>query len=181
MKPNGRLSGVSSGSEGGDGGRPLPPSASRLNGVGGHGGHRGPQGRCQAIGRTGRPCEAPARQGSSFCSFHDPKSAEAIQEGRRAGGRERSKPAATVEAQEPDLPVATAQDIIRLIGDTISRVRKGTLDVRVGNTIGYLASVALRALEVGDIEERFEQVEAAIKASAAHAESGWGEGAEDDE
>lgn len=101
-----------------------------------------------------------------FCGFHDPDHADAMQRGRRHGARERNRPPATVAGVEADLPVTSARDVVRLVGDTVNRVRKGTLDPRVANTVGYLASVALRALEVGEFEERLERVEAAIAASA---------------
>jgi hypothetical protein len=83
-------------------------------------------------------------------------------ESRAAGGRARSKPAAAVEADAPDLPVAKASDIVALIGDTIARVRKGFLDPRIANTIGYLSSVALRGIEVGELEERLVRLESVI-------------------
>jgi hypothetical protein len=49
--------------------------------------------------------------------------------------------------------------VTALLSDTINRVRKGDLDVRVANTVGYLAGVLLKSLEVGDLEDRLTQLE----------------------
>ncbi len=116
---------------------------------------------CKAITRSGDPCSA-AAGASGYCPFHDPERSEAMAESRAAGGRARSKPAAAVEADAPDLPVARASDIVALIGDTIARVRKGALDPRIANTIGYLSSVALRGIEVGELEERLARLESVV-------------------
>jgi hypothetical protein len=125
-----------------------------------------PRPTCKAITRSGDPCSAAAGP-NGFCSFHDPERADAMAESRAAGGRARSKPAAAVDADAPDLPVAKASDIVALIGDTIARVRKGSLDPRIANTIGYLSSVALRGIEVGELEERLARLESVMDSRSA--------------
>ena len=37
------------------------------------------------------------------------------------------------------------------------------MDPRIANTVGYLSATLLRALEVGDIEERLADLEAIVK------------------
>lgn len=49
-----------------------------------------------------------------------------------------------------------------LLSDTIDDVRTGRLDPKVANTIGYLANVLVRALEVGKLEDRLAAIEAAV-------------------
>lgn len=132
---------------------PSPPAASRSV-------HTAKP-RCQASTRSGAPCAGVGGE-SGFCSFHDPALADVMAESRVAGGRARSKPAATVDIDAPDLQVESAADVVALIGDTINRVRKGTLDPRVANTIGYLSSIALRGIEVGELEERLARLETAV-------------------
>lgn len=126
---------------------------------------------CSATTRSGAPCAAAAGH-NGFCSFHDPELTQVMADSRAAGGRARSKAAATVDADSPDLPVATASDIVALIADTISRVRKGTLDPRVANTIGYLSSVAIRGLEVGELERRLEHLESVVQSQSRGIERG---------
>lgn len=117
--------------------------------------------RCRGIKADGTACEATPQAGSPYCFFHDPEKAEERAIARRQGGLERSKDLAAVPENEPDLRLASARDVVRLLGDTVARVRKGTLDPRIANSIGYLATVALRAHEVGSLEERIEQLESA--------------------
>jgi hypothetical protein len=52
-------------------------------------------------------------------------------------------------------------DVVNLLGTTINQVRKGILDVKAANAVGYLGSVLLRAIE-GD--ELARQIEAQAKA-----------------
>src|SRR2546429_663829 len=68
----------------------------------------------------------------------------------------------------------TAHDVLALLGEQIQAVRDeqdaGTLEK--ARTIGYLAAVALKAIEAGDIAARLEAVEAVLKAGRAS----WGPG-----
>jgi hypothetical protein len=41
-------------------------------------------------------------------------------------------------------------------------VRRGQLDPRVGNAVGYLASILLGALQQGPLEERLSRLEATL-------------------
>jgi hypothetical protein len=50
-----------------------------------------------------------------------------------------------------DLPMKTVGDVASLLALTVNEVRKGKLDPKVANCVGYLASVQLRALDAGDL------------------------------
>lgn len=152
---------------------PAGSTSEASSGVTCNPGCTGPGCGCRAVTVDGVPCRAPVRAGAVFCGFHDPEHADAMRRGRRHGARERNRAPSMVASVEADLPVASARDVVRLMGDTVNRVRKGTLDPRVANAVGYLASVALRALEVGEFEGRLERVEAAIAASASVSEAFW--------
>jgi hypothetical protein len=115
---------------------------------------------CRHVRPDGRPCQANAINGSSFCFFHDPAKAEARQGARSAGGRKHR--AATLAATVPDLPLKTVGDVSELLALTINHVRRGELDPRVGNCVGYLAGVLLKALEQGDIETRLSALEVSV-------------------
>ena len=69
----------------------------------------------------------------------------------------------TLAADAPDIKVESCQDVVRLISETINQVRRGELDPRVANAIGYLANVLIKAAEQGDMEKRLEDLEAAVK------------------
>ncbi len=54
----------------------------------------------------------------------------------------------------PDHPLGDTNQISVLLADSINRLRRGQLDPRVANAMGYLASVLLEALESARIEDR---------------------------
>ena len=49
-----------------------------------------------------------------------------------------------------------------LLGESINQVRRGQLDPRVANAVGYLASMLLGALQQGPLEERLQRLEATL-------------------
>lgn len=65
----------------------------------------------------------------------------------------------------------TAADVLALLGDQIEAVRTdaqaGTLEK--ARAVGYLAGIALRAIEAGDMAARLEMLEAVLKARGAEA------------
>ncbi len=69
----------------------------------------------------------------------------------------------TLDADTPDVKIENCHDTVPLLSDTINQVRKGQIDPRVANTLGYLASVLIKAVEQSDIEKRIEAIEAAVK------------------
>ena len=116
---------------------------------------------CKATTKDGPGCQTSAMPGSDFCFFHDPDKADERFEARAAGGRQNRMK--TLSADAPDLKVESCQDVVSLISETINQVRKGELDPRVANAVGYLANVLIRAVEQGDIEDRIEALESAVK------------------
>ena len=116
---------------------------------------------CSAKTQTGAACQGRAKSGRAFCAFHDPRATAEQAEARRAGGRSRSAPRAVLPAEEADLVLEGPRDLPALLADTINRVRKGALDPRVANTVGYLAGVLIRAFEVSELEERIRRLEGA--------------------
>jgi hypothetical protein len=119
--------------------------------------------QCGQVKADGGRCRAHARPGRRFCLFHDPQMAQARRAGRKAGGVSRSRPAAVLPAGTPDLPLRTAADVIALLGLTINQVRRGELDVRVANALGFLCTVLLKAVQGGDLAARIEMLEAVLK------------------
>lgn len=115
--------------------------------------------KCESRKKNGRPCRANAQIGRDTCVFHDPAKAEDGHRARRAGGLTRSRPAAVLPPTTPDHPLAKATDVSKLLADSINQLRRGELDARIANAIGYLASVQLRSFEQGMIEDRLAKVE----------------------
>ena len=75
------------------------------------------------------------------------------------------RPAMVLPTSTPDCPLANTKDVADLLADSINQLRRGQLDPRVANGVGYLATVLLRALEQGPLEERMAKIEAALSAA----------------
>jgi len=116
---------------------------------------------CRATKPDGSSCQAAALPGSDFCFFHDPDRADERREANAAGGRQGKMK--TLDAVTPDVKIESCQDVVRLISETINQVRRGELDPRVANAVGYLANVLIKAVEQGDMEKRLEDLEATVK------------------
>ncbi len=114
---------------------------------------------CSATKEDGTPCRARARSAGGLCAFHDPACRTATWAGRRAGGRQRSRPRVTLPASTQCPELRSVRDVCELLSGTIGDVRAGRLDPKIANTVGYLAGVLVRALEVGKIEERLAALE----------------------
>ena len=116
---------------------------------------------CSATKRDESKCNAAAIPGSEFCFFHDPSKAEKRREAQAQGGRQnRTK---TLESTVPDVKVEDCGDAIALISETINQVRKGQIDPRVANSVGFLANILIKAVEQNKLETRIEQLEELLK------------------
>jgi hypothetical protein len=93
-----------------------------------------------------------------LCFVHSPLTAEARDRTRRANGRARmGRRAVLPDAAE--VVLGGSQDVLRLLEQTATQVRRGELDSRVANCLCCIASVALRAIDQGDTEGRVRELE----------------------
>jgi hypothetical protein len=122
--------------------------------------------KCEFRKKNGERCGADAQTGKNLCVFHDPARASEGRRARRAGGIIRSRLATVLPADTPDHPLGNTTDVSALLSDSINQLRRGQLDPRVANAMGYLTSVLLRSLEQGPIEERLAKIEATLAANA---------------
>ncbi len=114
---------------------------------------------CQHVKNDGSRCRANAQRSAEFCFFHDPDKETQREEASRSGGQ---AGAAKVLPDAPMVAVASSSDVSVLLGKTINQVRRGELDPKVSNAIGYLANVLLKALEQGRVEDTLFAVLAAL-------------------
>jgi len=66
-----------------------------------------------------------------------------------------------MEPLEP-VTVEKVEDVVKLLADTINRVRSGELDIKIANCIGYLSGHLTKAMEISVLEQRIQAVERAI-------------------
>jgi hypothetical protein len=126
--------------------------------------------KCEFGKKNGERCGADAQTGKGLCVFHDPDKASEGHRARRAGGIARSRPAAVLPLDTPDHPLGNPKQVSDLLSDSVNRLLRGQLDPRVANAMGYLASVLLRALEQGPMEERLAHLEAMLGKSGERPE-----------
>jgi hypothetical protein len=82
-------------------------------------------------------------------------------EAQRAGGLRNKR--ASLPADTPDCDLKNVGEVVTLLGTTINQVRRGQLDPRVANSVGYLSGILLKALEVDTLERRVAELELATK------------------
>jgi hypothetical protein len=117
---------------------------------------------CQAFKPDGGgKCGARPIAGSSYCFFHDPEKSAEREAAQRAGGL-RNK-LAVLPSTAPDAPLLDARDVVRLLAETINQVRRGEVDPKVANAVGYLGGLLMKALHETEIEKRLAALEAAVK------------------
>jgi hypothetical protein len=108
--------------------------------------------QCTQIKANGERCQSRAIEGSERCFFHaDPgKLLTATSLGGKQGKR-------TV-LQESSLSLRSVENVKLLLETTINEVRTGQLDRAIGNTVGYLAGILIKALELSDSEHKLDRV-----------------------
>jgi hypothetical protein len=130
--------------------------------------------RCQFRKKDGKRCGANAQSANGLCVFHDPAGESEGRRARPAGGITRSRLAVVLPTDTPDHSLGNTTDVSAFLSDSINRLRRGQLDPRVANAMGYLTSVLLRSLEQGPVEERLAKIEAARMANAQQGNGGKG-------
>ena len=109
--------------------------------------------KCDRRNAEGKPCGAPAVRGMKQCVMHSGRAAEF---GSR-GGRRRT--AYSCESLKEFSAPNTAADLRDLLGQSIVEVRDGRLDPKLANSISYLGTGFLRALEISEFEGRLAALE----------------------
>ena len=121
--------------------------------------------RCAHVHQSGKGCGGYAIAGSAYCFAHAPEQATKRDDARRRGGQ--AGRMATVPASA--VTVRSLGDVVGLVEATINDVRAGRVDVRIANAVGYLANVAIKAIERSDTEQRLEALEAVLDPDRARA------------
>jgi hypothetical protein len=121
---------------------------------------------CQGVRPGGGRCDARRITGSSYCFFHDPEMEVERKAAQSAGGQKNKL--AVLPNSTPDAKLDSAEDAIKLIGETINQVLRGEIDPKIGNTVGYLSGLLVRVQRDVETERRLASLESAIKRQNAH-------------
>lgn len=122
---------------------------------------------CIAVTKTGKTCSSKPMQGEEYCFIHHPDKVKERFEARSRGGKMRQAPWSNkvLSDGDPALGLISVSKVPELIARIIDKVLTGELDYRLTGNIGYLISVYIRAVEVGELEDRITELEKHIELS----------------
>ena len=107
---------------------------------------------CSALKEDGTPCQAAALPESGFCFFHDPSKEAERRVVQTEGGRQGRM--RTLGEETPDINFRDCKDVLALLSETINQVRKGLIEPRIANSVGYLANQWVRVSAQSELEEK---------------------------
>jgi predicted RNA-binding protein with EMAP domain len=116
---------------------------------------------CQWVKLDGGKCQVRKIAGSSYCFFHDPEKTAEREAAQRTEALKNQ--VAVLPSSAPDARLLDARDVVKLIAETINHVRRGEVDPKVANSVGYLAGRLMKALHASEIEKRLAALEMAVK------------------
>jgi len=118
--------------------------------------------QCESANGAGEPCRAPPLRGGVMCFWHDPRTATEAAEARRLGGQRKRREQITAGAYDIEA-LETADDIRRVIEIAILDTLGLENSVARSRALFWGSAVFLKLLEVRDLEERLQAVEAALR------------------
>jgi len=114
---------------------------------------------CKATNKRGEPCGAPAIGGSGWCFAHHPEKARERAAARRKGGL--SVHGLDDSTETPEVRLSTAESVLGLLEKAAAELLPRKPSVQKARALAYVASVALWAVEVSELERRVSRLEAA--------------------
>ena len=125
---------------------------------------------CAGMKENGQPCRAPKLQEGDYCLMHSPEHAQEMAEARRLGGLRRRREVAVSGAFD-FVGLQTVADIRRLLEVAVLDTLGLENSISRARTLAYLATTAIKLLEVGELEQRLASLEAAINGQKSLPES----------
>jgi hypothetical protein len=120
--------------------------------------------QCKGSTKSGAACRVAPLVESDYCFTHDPATAGERKAARSKGGAARhGRLIGTAGAVEP-VNVKSTADIVRLLEQAINDCFAMENSLNRSRTIGYLAGVACKALELDELADRVAALESVLKA-----------------
>ena len=116
---------------------------------------------CKFVKASGKQCRAYPMKDSDYCFMHDPSRARERAEARRLGGLRRRREKATSKVFDWG-GLENVEEIRRVLEVAIVDTLGLDNSPARSRTLGYLASLSLKALEIGELEERVAALEAVV-------------------
>ena len=116
--------------------------------------------KCEATTKAGDRCKAPALHGDTFCFHHSPDRAKERAAARRRGGLRLHH--GDGGGERPEASIREVGDVLRLLEVAARDVLARKPSVQRARALVYISGTALKALEVGALEERVAALEARL-------------------
>jgi hypothetical protein len=117
---------------------------------------------CRAKNERGEPCRQAPLRDSEYCFWHSPEHAAEAAEARRLGGLRLRREKITAGAYDFD-GLGDMGSIRRLLDIAVIDTLGLENSVARSRALAYLSQVAIKALEVGELAERVEAIEDAMR------------------
>lgn len=96
--------------------------------------------------------------GNDYCFTHNPE----VQGDKKLAVLKGGLALKKNERQLEPVKVRTIEDVLTLVEDTINRIRTEPMTHQKANSIGFLANIALKVLEVGELDDKLELINSLI-------------------
>ena len=116
---------------------------------------------CKARNENGDPCRQAALREGDFCFWHSPDHAQEAQEARRLGGLRRRREKAVAGAYGLE-GLGSVEQIRRVLEIGVLDCLGLDNSIARSRTLAYLAQVAVKLLEVGELEQRVRAIESVL-------------------
>lgn len=120
----------------------------------------GPPTSCVATTKSGRACHCAALPDDphGMCFWHSPDRAGERATAQIRGGHTRMHAVGIRNA--PTVRLDSVEEVKNVLADVITKVRRGQLEPKAANSLGYLLMQGLKAVEMSNIDRRLKALEA---------------------
>jgi hypothetical protein len=119
-----------------------------------------PASTCVATRKDGQPCHCAALPDDPhrMCFWHSPARAGERSTAQLRGGITRQHAVGIRNA--PTVHLESVEEVKSVLADVITKVRRGQLEPKAANSLGYLLMQGLKAVEMANIDRRLKALEA---------------------
>ena len=114
---------------------------------------------CKFVKSGGEPCLAPVMTDSDYCYWHNPETASKRALAQKRGGQNRR---AGKQSSHGRYSIKTTDEVLRALEDALNDACGLENSHARARTIGYLCQIALKALEVSELENRIAVLEQTV-------------------
>ncbi len=110
---------------------------------------------CKFIKSNCGICKSAVLKDSDYCFFHSPVEEEKRKKAQSKGGKQGKRKT----LKKADADIRDISSIVLLLNQTINQILEGQLDVKIGNAVGYLSNILLKAIGDIQLEEKINEIE----------------------